>query len=787
MKPLDKKLLRDLWHLRGQVIATALVVACGVASFVSMRSMYNSLLESRDSYYRQYGFADVFTNLKRAPDSVAGEIAAIPGVAVVQTRVVAKITLDIPDLAEPAQGQLVSISPKDDQQLNRLYLIRGRMVEPDHADEVLISGAFAEANSLSPGDQLAAVINNRLRKLHVVGIALSPEYIYEIRPGDIFPDNKRFGIVWINRRAAAAAFQMENAFNDVSVKLEPQASEAGAIEAIDRILERYGGFGAYGRSDQFSTLFVSNELAELQVFGTVIPAIFLGVVAFLLHLVLSRLINVEREQIGLLKAFGYSNADVGLHYLKLAVIAIAGGVVAGILLGAWMGSGMNALYAEFFRFPIADFRVSPMVIIGAVVISTGAAAIGAASAVLRAVSLPPAEAMRPEPPANFHAGIVETSGMQKLLSTETRIIVRNLVRQPVKALLSAIGIALSIALLFIGFYFFDAIIRIIDVQFYHIQREDVEVSFIEPRPGRAVYDLAAMPGVLRVEPYRVVPARIRSGNRVRRIGLFGLSKRPTLRRVIDKDLNLIHLPPEGIVIDRTLAESLAVEEGAVLTLEVTEGTRPVRELNVVRIVDSLLGTGAYMEMDALSRLMNEGGMVSGAFLSVDRYKREELYSQLKSTPGVSGVSLPDSTLESFNETMAKTIGTSTTFLIGFACVIAFGVVYNGARIALAERGRELASLRVLGFTQGEVGKMLLGEQAAITAVAIPIGWVAGFGACLLITKVVDADIIRLPMVVSARTFLYSAGIVALAALFSGIIVAWRIRRMDLIAVLKTRE
>lgn len=787
MKPLDKKLLRDLWHLRGQVIATALVVACGVASFVSMRSMYNSLLESRDSYYRQYGFADVFTNLKRAPDSVASEIAAIPGVAEVQTRIVAKITLDIRDLAEPAQGQLVSISPKDDQQLNRLYLIRGRMVEPDHADEVLISGAFAEANSLSPGDQLAAVVNNRLRKLHVVGIALSPEYIYEIRPGDIFPDNKRFGIVWINRRSAAAAFQMENAFNDVSVKLEPQASEAGAIEAIDRILERYGGFGAYGRSDQFSHRFVSNELAELQVFGTVIPAIFLGVVAFLLHLVLSRLINVEREQIGLLKAFGYSNADVGLHYLKLAVIAIAGGVVAGILLGAWMGSGMNALYAEFFRFPIADFRVSPMVIIGAVVISTGAAAIGAASAVLRAVRLPPAEAMRPEPPANFHAGIVETSGMQKLLSTEARIIVRNLVRQPIKALLSAIGIALSIALLFIGFYFFDAIFRIIDVQFYHIQREDVEVSFIEPRPGRAVYDLAAMPGVLKVEPYRVVPARIRSGNRVRRIGLFGLSTRPTLRRVIDKDLNLIHLPPEGIVIDRTLAESLAVEEGAFLTLEVTEGARPVREINVVRIVDSLLGSGAYMEMDALSRLMNEGGMVSGAFLSVDRDKRDELYSQLKSTPGVSGVSLPDSTLESFNETMAKTIGTSTTFLIGFACVIAFGVVYNGARIALAERGRELASLRVLGFTQGEIGKMLLGEQAAITAVAIPIGWVAGFGACLLITKVVDADIIRLPMVVSARTFLYSAGIVALAALFSGIIVAWRIRRMDLIAVLKTRE
>ncbi len=780
-------MIRDLWHLRGQVFAIALVVACGVASFVAMRSTYDSLVQSRDTYYSIYRFGDVFASLKRAPDSISAEIEKIPGVAAVQTRVVAKVTLDLPDLPEPAQGRLVSVPESKEGGLNNLFLLRGRLLEPGHADEVVISGAFADANRLNPGDSVDAVMNGRLRKLHIVGVALSPEYIYEIRPGDIFPDNRRFGILWMNRRTVASVFQMENSFNDVTLTLAPQTSESDVIENLDRVLDRYGGFGAYGRSDQNSHRFVSNELAELQVFGTFIPAIFLGVTAFLLHLVLSRLVNVEREQIGLLKAFGYTNADIGLHYLKLAVVAIFGGIIIGIGFGAWFGSGMSSLYGNFFHFPVLNYSV-PMTIIGwAFVISIGAAAIGAAAAVRNAVSLPPAEAMRPEPPANFHAGFVETSGLQKVLSTEARIVMRNLVRQPVKALLSAFGISLSIALLFIGFYFFDAVTRIIDVQFEQVQREDVEVTFNEPRPGRSALELAAMPGVSRVEPYRVVPAKLRYENRSRRVGLTGLSNAGELRRVIDKDLNLVNLPPEGIVLGNTLAESLRVKKGDIVTVEVTEGARPVRRVEIAKVVNELLGLGAYIDIRALNRLMQEQNTVSGAFLAVDKDHRSDLYSRLKRTPAVAGVGLPEAALESFNDTIAKTIGTSTMFLIGFACVIAFGVVYNGARIALAERGRELASLRVLGFTQQEIGKMLLGEQAVLTAAAIPMGYVIGFATCILITRVVDAEIVRLPLVLSFRTFFFSGLIVVLAAVLSGLLVTWRLRSMDLIAVLKTRE
>lgn len=787
MKALDTKLFRDLWHLRGQVFATALVVACGVASFVSMRSTYESLVASREHYYSEYRFAEIFAGLKRAPESVAKELRAIPGVSEVQTRVVAKVTLDLPDLPEPAQGRVVSTAESTKDGLNKLFLRRGRLLEPGRLNEVLISGAFADANRLNPGDSVKAVLNGRLRRLEIVGVALSPEYIYEIRPGDVFPDSRRFGILWMNREAVASAFQMDDAFNDVSLTLAPGANESGVIERIDRLLVPYGGFGAYGRADQHSHRFISNELAELRVFGTVIPAIFLAVTAFLLHLVLSRLVAVEREQIGLLKAFGYSSTDIGLHYLKLAILAIFGGVVLGIALGGWLGHGMNDLYGDFFHFPFVYFTLSFSVVFWSVLISVASAAIGATAAVMNAAALPPAEAMRPEPPANFHAGFIESSGFQRLLSTESRIIVRNIVRRPLKSLLASIGISFSIGLLFVGFYFYDAINKIISVQFENVQREDVEVSFNEPRAGRATFELAAMPGVTKVETYRAVTAILRSANHSRRVAIMGLSSDAELRRVVDKDLNAFVLPAEGIVLGETIARSLGVSKGDQITVEVTEGPRPVREIEVAAVVNELLGLGTYMDIRGLNRFMREGDTISGAFLSVDRDRQQELYSKLKQTPGVAGVGLPKAALESFNETIAKTIGTSTLFMIGFACIIAFGVVYNGARIALAERGRELASLRVLGFTQAEIAKMLLGEQGFLTVAAVPIGFVIGFGTSFLITKVIDAEIIRLPMVLSAQTFFYSAAIVIIASLISGTLVALRIKRMDLISVLKTRE
>ncbi len=787
MYALNKKLTRDFWHLRGQIIATALVVACGIASFISMRSTYNSLLDSQQNYYSAYRFADVFAHLKRAPESLKSKIEKISGVAAVQTRVVSEVTLNLPNMTEPAHGKIVSIPENNAPILNDLHFLRGRYIAADKTDEVIISGSFADANNFNPGDKIEAIINGRWRRLTIVGVALSPEYLYEIRAGDIFPDNKRYGILWMNRKVVAAAFDMDGAFNDVSLTLAPEASENEIIENLDRILENYGSGGAFGRKDQQSHRFISNEFSQLEVQAVFLPVIFLGVTAFLLHLVLSRLVNTQREQIGLLKAFGYSNFDIGWHFLQLAFLAVSGGVIFGILLGMYLGSEMTNLYADYFHFPVLQYRAGWLILLLSFLISFGAAALGAISAVKKAVALPPAEAMRPEPPAQFRAGFLENLGLQKILSPTHRIILRNLSRQPAKAILSIFGISLAAALLFTGFYFFDAINRIIEIQFNEVVRNDVDVAFYNPHPGRTRYDLANLPGVMKTEVFRAVPARIRFEHRTRRVGLLGAESNGDLRRIVDKDGKIFHLPPDGVVLSKALADFLEIETGDILTVEVLEGARPVRQIKVAGTVDELMGLNAYMEIHALNRLMNEDDVISGAYLSVDSSKQNKLYSQLKKMPSVASVGFPGITLASFNDTFGKTIGTFTFILVSFASVIVLGVVYNGARISLSERGRELASLRVLGFTQREIAVILLGEQGILTLFAIPFGYFFGFIICLLTNNLVDTEILRLPLVFSRRTFVATFVITILAAMFSGLLVVWRIRNLDLIEVLKTRE
>ncbi|HEU0177679.1 MAG TPA: FtsX-like permease family protein [Blastocatellia bacterium] len=789
MNSLNRKLIRDVIHLRGQVIAVALVVACGVAAFVAMRSVHHSLLDSQDAYYRQYRFADVFANLKRAPETLAARIRAIPGVAAAEMRIVANVTLDVPGVEEPARGRIISIPERQSPMLNDLHITSGRYIEAGKRDEVIVSGAFSDANNLHPGDALTAVINGRWQKLRIAGVAISPEYVYEIGDGEMFPDSRRFGVMWMSRDALGPAFYMDGAFNDVALQLSPGANESEVIEKLDALLEDYGALGAYGRVDQTSNYFTSNKITQLRVTSAFTPAIFLGVTAFLIHLTLSRLVATQRDQIAVLKAFGYGNLAIGLHYLKLAFVATLGGVALGVAMGWWFGYKITAIYAEyFFRFPVLRYTPGAGVVLSAVAISLASSGAGALAAVWRAASLPPAEAMRPEPPARFSAGFIERFGLNHFLSPAARIIVRNLSRRPVKAFLSTLGISFSVALLVGGFYlYYDAISRAVDVVFRTVYREDISIIFNDPRPASVRHDITHLPGVMRVEAQRSVPAWLRFEHRARRLALTGMESGAELWHVVDADYRVHEPPPDGVTLSKKLAEWLGVKPGDMLTVEAMEGERPVRRLTVAGTVDDLVGMSAYMDIRALNRLMREGGSVSGLQLMVDKNSLPALYATLKKTPAVRSVIVHGAMLDNFNKTIAGLIEADTAVLIFFACAIAFGVIYNSARIALSERGRELASLRVLGFTEREVTAMLLGEQALLAALAIPLGCALGWGLSRLITWAIETELMRLPLVVSGRTYARASIIVVIAAVFSGLLVIRRLRRLDLIEVLKTRE
>jgi putative ABC transport system permease protein len=787
LRMLDRKLLRDLWAMRAQAAAIAAVMAAGVTMFVAYFSNFDSLQRARAAYYEQARFADVFASVKRAPARMEAQLAAIPGVHSVATRVVADVTLDVPGMPDPASGRLISIPERGQPLLNDVFLRRGRWIDADRPDEVLASEMFCESHGLEPGDQVGAIINGRRRELTIVGVALSPEYVYAIAPGGMFPDNRHFGIFWMSRRSLASAFNMEGGFNDVSLSVTGEVSESDVIARVDRLLEPYGGRGAMPRSLQISHWTLDNELTQLQTFGLLVPGIFLGVAAFVLHIALTRALALQRPQIAALKALGYSNAAVGWHYVKWALAVAAVAAATGVAVGAWVGASFVGIYNAFFRFPTLSYHLSLSLALLSMLGTLVIAALGAWSAVRRAVRVPPAEAMRPEPPARYRRSVVESRWRLLRLSFAMRMVVRTLERQPMKALASVVGIAFAVGVLLVGLAFMDVMNVLIDQQFSVTMRQDATLTFAEPRSSRAVHDVAHLPGALDVEPVRSVPARLRAGTRSRTLAITGLPTEPRLMRVIDRSHGAVMMPPHGLVLSRVLGDILGVSVGDTVRVEVLEGRRPVRDVTVAGMVDDTLGLQAYMQLDALHRLLGEADVVSGAALTIDEAQRGRFYAAVKTMPAIAGVAMRDEALQNFRDTMAEHMNLSIFINVLFAVVIAFGVVYNSARVSLSERSRELASLRVLGFTRAEISLILLAEIAILTIVALPIGVGIGYLFGQLIMREFTNEVYRLSFVVAPATIAWAWLTVIAATVLSGLLVRRRLDQLDLIAVLKTPE
>jgi putative ABC transport system permease protein len=788
MRLLDRKVLRDAVHLKGQFLAVAVLVGCGVAVYIMLRSMNGYLRDSQANYYAEYGFGEVFAWAKRVPAPVEDRLAAVDGVDRVYTRLVRDVLLDVPGLPEPATGRLVSIPDHGPPALNRLLLRTGALPDPGRRDQVVVSSAFAKANELRVGDTFGAVVNGRWQRLTIVGTAISPEFIYEVNAvGSMFPDNRRFGAMWMSVGAMTAAFEMEGAFNDVVATLVPGASEPAVLADFDDILEPYGGIGAYGRDGHVSDEFVSSEIEETDVTASFFPGLFLIITVFLLHTTLLRLVRMEREQIGLLKAFGFSSGTIAVHYVKLALVPVTAGAVVGSGLGIWLAGQLAGVYAQFYQFPESDFHLDPAVLYAALGIAFATGVAGAVAAARSVVRLTPAVAMAPPAPPRFHRGRLEIERFWNALAMTGRMIVRNIARSRWKSLSTGAGVAMALGVLVALLSMFDSIDVIRDIQFEHVYREDLAVYFDAPRSDDAIREVLHLPGVIEAEPIRTAPARIMHDHRERRVGLLGLEPDGRLRRIVDADFRVHRPPAEGVLLSRMLAERLHVAPGSVVRVEVTEGTRPSGELVVAGIVDELMGGEVYMEAGTLEALLDEPLAVSGAWLKVDAASRDELYATLKRLPGVASVLVKDVIVQGFDETIQESfyIMLDSTLLLGVALVMA--IVYNQARVALSERGRELASLRVLGFSRREVARMLLGEQAVIVLVALPFGLLLGWALTWLAMHRFESDMFRLPVIVFPRTYAFSAALVLFSTAMSALLVRRRLDRIDLIGVLKTRE
>lgn len=786
MSALNRKLLRNLSTMKGQAFAIALVIGCGVAMSVMSLSTLKSLYGTRTTYYERYRFADVFASFKRGPLSLADQASQIPGVARADARIVRSVNLIVEGLKEPAVGQLISIPDHGQPTLNRLYLRRGRQPVPGRL-EVVVGESFANAHGFEPGDSVQAILNGRLRTLRIVGVALSPEYIMEMNPADILPDFKRFGIFWMPRAELEAAFDMDGACNNLSLTLMRGANRQEVIRQLDNLLDKWGGVGSFDREDQISHRFVSDEMTQLRAMGVVTPLIFMMVAAFLLNIVMTRVIGMQREQIAALKAFGYTSREIAAHYLKFVLLIVAAGVVGGTGFGIWMGHGLTRMYTQFYHFPIFRFEFDWITTLLTTLLCAVVAVAGTIGSLRAVMKLAPAEAMRPAPPGKYRATMLDHPRLQRWIPQTWRMILREIRRRPLKSALSTLGIATAAGVVVMGNYASDAMDFLVDFEFRQVQRQDLWVTLSEATEERVLHDFEHLPGVNRVESFRSLPVRMISGPRSKRMSIMGLQPDRRLYRPLDQSGNEPQLTDDGLVVSARLASLLQVRPGDKVTVEILDGKRPVVELTVAGTVDDLSGTNAFARREFVNRIAQEGRLVSGAWLAVDADQLDDLYVELKETPHVVGVSATAATIDSFMSTIGESQLQMQGFVIGFAIVIAAGVVYNTARITLSERDRDLATMRVLGFTTAEISMVLLGELAVLTLVAIPIGLAMGYGMAWMISLSLQTDLFRIPLIIFPSTFGYATIVVLLSAVASGAVVRQRLNHLDLFAVLKGHE
>lgn len=787
MGALDRKLVRDLWRMKTQALAIAFVIAAGVAVHLLSAGMLSSLQETRRAYYERYLFADVWAPVVRAPQRLIADIRAIEGVQAAATRIRVPAIFAMEGMSAPATGEVLSLPDVGEAAVNRLHLVRGRLPIAGQRDEAVVLQAFADAHRLEIGDPVPVTLYGGRRRLTVVGIALSPEHVYAIGPGQFVPDDRLFGVLWMRRNALAQAVNQDEAFNEAVVRLSRDASEPAVIARLDRLLEPYGAPGAYGRADQVSDAFVSSEIDQLATMGRVLPPIFLLVAAFLVNVVVSRMIAVQRAGIGLLKAFGYRDRAIIGHYLKLVTVIAATGVLIGGAAGIWLGRGMAVMYMEYYRFPFLLFQADPAdyaTVVGVAMLTVMG---GAALAVRRAAALNPAEAMTPAPPPDYSRAAGTWITRVKVLDQQSRMILRQIIRWPWRAALTVAGIAASGALLIGTMSMMDAIKVMIDSGIEISNPYDVSVNLVEPRSRAALFSLGRQDGVLAAEPFRVVPVRLRHGAREERAVITGAPLDGTLSRMLDVDDRPLWPHPGGLVLSRDLALKLGIKAGEMLEVQVTEGRRRRLEIPVSAVSNSYVGSSVRMRIEDLNRALGEGDQISGAWLTVDADRTGSLYARLKDTPAVAGVGLQAAAVKRLADMLDENLGRSILIFFFFAGVIASGVVYNTMRISFAERQRELASLRVLGFSRADVSYILLGEVAFLTLLALPLGAAAGTGLAWYLARAMSSDLFRLPFAVSPATFGRAGAVVLFITVVASLLVRRQIDRLDLAEALKTGE
>lgn len=789
---LDTKLRRDLWRNKGLLLAVISIIALGAGTLVGIVSTYFNLIEARDSFYRRCNMADFWVDLRRAPDTLLPRLADLPGISRLSSRISKQVIIDMPGVREPLGGLVLSLSEDIAGAVNSVVLRSGAWFSGKNADEVLVTEKFAEARGLVPGDAVHLLAGGGRKKFRIVGTVIAAEFIYLVPPGAIADLPGNYAVFYMPQRVAAETFGMEGAFNQVTGNFDGigKAAPEAVLAAIECELDSAGVIASYTRELQFSNMTLSSDLAGLQTMAFMLPSIFFGVAALVLNVLMLRLAEQQRTTIGTLKALGYDNASLFRHFTLFGGAAGLLGGLAGLALGRWIMVFFTESYAQFYVFPDVPETFYLWLNLFGVLAAVAVAVVGSVRGVGKVTALEPAEAMRPPAPSVSGAILLEKlPALWKRLDFRWQMVLRSVFRNRGRTAVAVGSAALGSSMVVLAFGTLDSMNEMIRFQFTRVVCADYRLQFTDPVPESVAYSVASFPGVSSLEASLDLSGTFASANGSKRGSITAMSPASLLTRLVGQGGEPVQLPPGGLLMSSWLAEKLGVVAGDTVLFTPVRGVRRVVALPVAGIIDSLFGMPVYADRRWLAEILGCGDAITRIEMcgATDAASRDALFRAVKQMPRLEALGQIAQDRDAIQTQINSALGGMAASLIFFAAIIYFGSILNGALISMAERKREIATFRVLGYTPSETGAVFLRENLLTTIpgalLGIPVGMFLNLGMCAQYAN----DSFRVPAYLSPASMVLTLFLSLLFALGAHAVIHLLILRLQWQEALSMKE
>ena len=835
MRQLIKKALRSMWEAKLSYISCIFVITIGVVCYTMLQSMGVNLRYSLDQFYKHCRFADAFAIVAGIPNGEIAGLAAIEGVSAAQGRISENarlldendretvVTLRLigadagdksadeygapvtgygasatgygasaagdksaDEYGAPATGYYTGGAGNPDSARMNLYYAPGAELSDDF--DILVDKEFMAERRISAGDVIEVALYGRSREFTVKGAVQSPEYIYTMpEGGSLFPDPAVFGVAFVKRETLERIAGRRGVATDLAFALEAGCAFEDVSAQLADALKEYGLISVYGREDQPSHLMVTQEIDSISSMSGPMSGLFLMIAGVILYIMLRRLVEHERTQIGALKAFGYKNSEIVGAYMLNGFITGAAGGLAGAAVSVPIGDMYYSLFSEYFNMPAIATEIDVAFLVNGVLLAAAAGAISAFWGAKNVIKLKPAEAMRPSAPAYITGSLADKFKLLPLILTKRGMMaLRFIGRNKLKSAMIVFSIALSFALMTVGFSYRQLMDAMMMDQFSKVQTYDIKVvlkSYADR--DSAMSAVLALDGVKDAEAIIELPVTLVKNNRRRSVALTGLNPGSDKYKIMD-DEGLVYDPPsDGLLITKNLADKMGVSQGDVVMIrnDLLYDDKPIR---VKRVIGSNFGAGCYMDAEALCSFFDKTPLASSIVLRTESGASAGVKEALVKAANVASVNDVKRILENYRR-LAASYMSMIYVIVALAALVAFAVIYNISNISLAERQREFATMRVLGLTSGEASEVLTFENWVLFTLAIMIGIPITIIMRYALAQSLSTDLYGLPSTTPLSAFVNSALGCAATVLFSNVVARRRIGRFRLVEVLKERE